>query len=394
MTTAAPEIRGPEIKGWCPGALRPMLSGDGWVVRVRPPGGRLLPAQGAGVARLAQAHGNGLIDLSARANVQLRGVTEDSHAPLITGLRDLGLIDAEAGAEARRNLVVQPFWDADDGTAALAAALSAALTSPDCPALPGKFGVALDDGPVPVLRATSADIRLERAGEALVVRADGSHTGAFANAEDVPARVLDLARWFAASGGSIAGRGRMAAHLARGAVLPPDFREVPASAVAAPNPAPGPCAQGWLVALAFGQIDAGAFSALARHGGLRLTPWRMVLVEGADAAPEVPGIITDPADPLLRVVACTGAPGCPQGLQPTRPLARVLAPLVPAGQVLHLSGCAKGCAHPAPAPLTLTATAAGFAVIRDGAASAPPQQVLPADALADLLKAEAHAPRL
>ena len=25
-----------EIKGWCPGALRPMLSGDGLVVRVRP----------------------------------------------------------------------------------------------------------------------------------------------------------------------------------------------------------------------------------------------------------------------------------------------------------------------------------------------------------------------
>jgi precorrin-3B synthase len=167
----------PEVKGWCPGALRPMLSGDGWVVRVRPPGGRLSPAQAQGLAALAQAHGNGLIDLSARANVQLRGVTEASHAPLIDGLRDLGLIDADAGAEARRNLVVQPFWQAGDGTAALAAALSAALTGPDCPALPGKFGVALDDGPVPVLRGTSADIRVERAGAALVVRAEGSDTG-------------------------------------------------------------------------------------------------------------------------------------------------------------------------------------------------------------------------
>ena len=29
------------IKGWCPGALRPMQSGDGLVVRVRPFGGRL-----------------------------------------------------------------------------------------------------------------------------------------------------------------------------------------------------------------------------------------------------------------------------------------------------------------------------------------------------------------
>jgi precorrin-3B synthase len=120
----------------------------------------------------------------------------------------------------------------------------------------------------------------------------------------------------------------------------------------------------------------------------------MVLVEGADAAPDVPGILTDPADPLLRVVACTGAPGCPQGLQPTRALARALAPLVPPAQVLHVAGCAKGCAHPAPAALTLTATAAGFAVIRDGAAADAPQQIVPAHALADLLKAEAHAPQL
>jgi len=83
--------RAPQIKGWCPGALRPMVSGDGLVVRVRPFGGRLSPEQARGIAALAQSHGNGLIDLSSRANVQLRGVRQDTHAPLIDGLRDLGL---------------------------------------------------------------------------------------------------------------------------------------------------------------------------------------------------------------------------------------------------------------------------------------------------------------
>ncbi len=29
-------MTGWEIKGWCPGALRPMQSGDGLVVRIRP----------------------------------------------------------------------------------------------------------------------------------------------------------------------------------------------------------------------------------------------------------------------------------------------------------------------------------------------------------------------
>jgi precorrin-3B synthase len=35
----------PLVKGWCPGALRPMLSGDGLVVRVRAYGGGLTQDQ-------------------------------------------------------------------------------------------------------------------------------------------------------------------------------------------------------------------------------------------------------------------------------------------------------------------------------------------------------------
>ena len=95
-------IQGPIIQGWCPGALRPMASGDGLVVRVRPHGGRLSQAQARGIADLARRHGNGLIDLSNRANLQLRGVTEASYPALIAGLRQLGLIDDSAEAEARR----------------------------------------------------------------------------------------------------------------------------------------------------------------------------------------------------------------------------------------------------------------------------------------------------
>ena len=60
------------IKGWCPGALRPMQSGDGLVVRVRPFGGRLDAAQISGLAHLAEHHGNGLIDVTSRANLQIR----------------------------------------------------------------------------------------------------------------------------------------------------------------------------------------------------------------------------------------------------------------------------------------------------------------------------------
>jgi sulfite reductase beta subunit-like hemoprotein len=107
----------------------------------------------------------------------------------------------------------------------------------------------------------------------------------------------------------------------------------------------------------------------------------MWLVEGARAMPDLPGLICDPGDPLLRVVACTGAPGCGQARGPVRPLARALAPLWAArggGGLLHLSGCAKGCAHPGAAALTLVAEAGGgFAAIPRGTAADPPAALFP-----------------
>jgi len=135
----------------------------------------------------------------------------------------------------------------------------------------------------------------------------------------------------------------------------------------------GQVATGRLVGLEFGQIAATDFAALANLGPLRLTPWRMLLVEHAEEIPAQPGLILDASDPRLQVSACTGAPGCLQALSPTRQLARDLAPYVPAGSTLHVSGCTKGCARPNAAALTLTATATDtFDLIRNGKASDRP----------------------
>lgn len=365
----------PEIKGWCPGALRPMMSGDGLVVRVRPRGGRLTQDQARGIADLSARFGNGLIDLSARANLQVRGVDTESHGPLIEGLKTFGLIDLSTEAEARRNIVVTPFWAKGDGTAELVSALTEALAAPDAPQTPGKFGYAVDCGPVPVLRGTSADIRIERdALGCLIVRADGADVGAPVTAETAAATALTLARWFLDTGGAPDGRGRMAAHLAGGARTPEGYSATKAQHRVGSAPAPGPSALGFLVGLEFGQMRAKTLSVLAESGPLRFTPWRMILIEDVATPPHLPGLITDASDPRLRVIACTGAPGCPQGLASTRPLARMLAPLLASGEILHISGCAKGCAHPGPAPRTLVGRPGGtFDLIRDGTAAGSPQ---------------------
>jgi precorrin-3B synthase len=189
------------------------------------------------------------------------------------------------------------------------------------------------------------------------------------------------------------GRGRMASHLASLPVLPPGYDRPPAPAVAPPEP--GPLEQGWMVGFAFGQIPARTLSALvATRRAIRVTPWRMLVLEGTGPVPDLPGVITAPGDPLLAVIACTGAPGCSQARGDTRALARSLVSRLPPGLRLHVSGCAKGCAHPLPADLTLTATAQGYDLIRNGTASDTPALTnLTPQAIQDHLKVP-DAPRL
>ena len=95
------------------------------------------------------------------------------------------------------------------------------LTAPDAPRLPAKFGFAIDCGPQPVLTDVSADIRLERSADGgLICRADGAAKAARVSPATAVGTMLALADWFVQSGGITGERGRMAAHLARGAALP------------------------------------------------------------------------------------------------------------------------------------------------------------------------------
>ncbi|MFT4117644.1 precorrin-3B synthase [Bradyrhizobium sp.] len=355
------------IKGWCPGALHPMQSGDGLVVRVRPFGGRLEPAQIAGLAELAARCGNGLIDVTSRANLQIRGVSPGSHHALLDGLARLALLDPDEATEARRNILVTPFWNGGDATPSLAAELEKALAD-SALSLPTKFGFAVDDGSSRVLAGDSADVRIERdhAGE-LLVRADGAKFGrSVARAEAVTV-ALALADWFVTSGGATGGRGRMAAHLATGKALPDALCGKAEPAPISPAARPGLYPQGAMVGVAFGQLPHATLRQFADDGhALRMTPWRMVLSEGQRVMPSAPDLITEPYDPALRVVACSGAPRCREAHADTRALAAALAPRIGAGLGLHVSGCAKGCAHSGAAAVTLVATRAGFDLVRGG----------------------------
>ncbi|MGA9851165.1 MAG: hypothetical protein WBQ45_26450, partial [Roseiarcus sp.] len=138
----------------------------------------------------------------------------------------------------------------------------------------------------------------------------------------------------------------------------------------------------------FGDIDAGRFGTLidrARAAGadsLRLAPWRSFLVTGLTARGAASfvgacaklGFVVEPGDLRLRIVACPGAPACMHGARPLRGDATRWASLLPAGEdvILHVSGCAKGCARPFPTAATLIATESGYDLVISGRAADQP----------------------
>lgn len=357
------------VRGWCPSAWRPMMAGDGLIVRVRPRLGRLSRAQALALCALAREYGSGAIDLSRRANLQIRGVTEAGWAALLEQLVALELVDARPDTESRRNILVAPDWTAGDDTFRIAGALASAQVR--LPELPGKMGFAVDAGAAPILGGSPADFRIERGeGGGLILRADGRAQGIPVAVDEAVGALVELAEWFAASGGIASGR--MARHRAE---LPGWARGWVSPASPRPVIGPGAHAMGHACGAAFGSVEAAALASLVTRSGagaLRITPWRVLLLEGANPLPDPvgDGFVSDPADPAMRVDACPGAPLCPQATVATRPLALRLAAHVPGR--LHVSGCAKGCARSAPASVTLTGRNGRFDLSIDAAAGDPP----------------------
>ena len=349
------------IKGWCPGAYHPMMSGDGMIVRVRPRLAQLSAGQALGLCRIAQNFGNGLIDLTSRANLQLRGLHPGEHQQVLDSLVALDLLDATPTLESRRNIVITPLWQAGDINQHLHDALCTRLS--DLPDLPAKMGIAIDAGAHPLLQETSADFRFETAASGpLMLRLDGLHAGRVVSPDTAIDALIEAAHWFFDTRSPETRR--MARHIET-AVPPPHWTDQAPAMPGAPLQ-PGPAGTGMAYGAPFGSMDAAALSTLiteARSDALRLTPWRVFLLEGAHAR-DAHGFVTDPDDPILRAHACPGAPACAQATVDTRALARALAPFHRDG--LHVSGCTKGCAFPKPCATTLVGRNGAFDLVEQG----------------------------
>ncbi|WP_124110759.1 cobalamin biosynthesis protein CobG [Palleronia sp. THAF1] len=330
-----------------------MRSGDGLVVRVRPRLARLSREQAVGLADLAGLHGSGIVELTRRGNVQLRGVSEATLTPLQKGLALLGLLDTDPGTETKRNILTTPFSAAEDMSERIGTTIEARLG--ELPELPAKFGFIVDCGETPVLAGDPGDIRIERAPGGVVVRPDGG-SGTVTAENAAPDAVIALAHWFARHRTPDQRRMRDIAAGEAAPIIP-----------AGERPTPGQSRFGPMVGVAFGQMDATLFAAAARAlDSLRITPWRMLILEGATAIPD--GFITAP-DPILSVDACPGAPFCAEATVETRDIARLIAGRADS---IHVSGCAKGCARSASSAVTLVGRDGRFDLVKEGCAGDTP----------------------
>jgi precorrin-3B synthase len=364
-----------DVKGWCPGALRPMPSGDGLIVRIRPFCGALSLDQGAGIAGLAGRLGNGHVDLTRRANLQIRGLTDHSLPELLEGLSDLGLIDRDAETEARRNVMVSPLAGLDPSECVdvrpFAAALSRALVADESlQALPAKFGFAVDGGGKLSIAGERADICLAAVGNAFAFGLDTptgtTWLGSVALDQAVPVAIA-AARAFIA----VADHGRMRDHVGKVRLSLAPLETLPR---------PGRRHLGLLdtavgIAAPFGRFEAKQLTCLVASAsrttamGLRLSPWRSIYIDASDPAllegARTVGLIVDDNDPLLQLDACPGAPDCPSSSVDARGDARRLAVLADKCGYLgsiHVSGCAKSCARSTPADLNLIGEAGHYRI--------------------------------
>jgi len=401
-----------------------METGDGLLARVRAPRGRLSLDQAIALSDAALRCGSGAIGLSARGNLHLRGLSERTLPDLHARLEEADLIDADPEDERLRNIVASPLDDLDPEAsfdlAPSVAPLEMRLKEDErLRGLPAKFSFVLDaQGRLP-LGDVDADIRFEAsrdgtfavflAGEdALAAECAPDETG------DVAAR-LGVAFLTLAGAGEAAPR-RMRA-LVEGIGAAAIFAEAGLQTQPRERSQRRPALRDVLgahvfgaavtvgAAATFGEIEAVRFKALIERAralgadGLRLTPWRAFIIVGLDprgAASMIGsivklGFIASAGEPRLRVAACPGGPACAHGHRPVRDDATRWATLLPKGDgvVLHVSGCAKGCARPAATAATFVATQAGYDLVRAGRAGDPPaRRGLSSAEVAQLLAAE------
>lgn len=368
----------------CPGSVVLHRAQDGLLARVRIPGGRVSSDQLLALARAA-ALGNGLVELTSRANLQLRGLRPGGRAQLAEVVRNAGLMPSPAHDRVR-NVIASPLAGrhprsrscTDDVVGGLDRALCA---RPELADLPGRLLMVVDDGSGIALDRR-ADVTLIAAGAGGYSLAIAGRLAAatLSSSDAVSCAVAVVAAFLAECRGRGSGAWRIselgggAEAIARriGVELTPRLVEVSEARVG-----PGVIEQRdgrlALTGLArLGRLRGEQIAELAGLAGeLRIGTGRTVTIldvepaaaDDLQAGLEAAGLIAEPSSGWVGLTACAGHGRCDQaradlsGALDAR--ARSRDPVAPAE---HWTACERRCGERADQPIAVAASERGISV--------------------------------
>lgn len=404
-------------ENYCPGILHAVAAKDGMLMRIRVPGGLISAHQLGIVASLSTDFADGQIEITSRANLQLRAIKARNLPAIVEALSAVGFLPSREHDRVR-NIATSPLAglipEETIDTRSLICELDRRLIADlRLVELYPKFSFGIYGGGA-LFSQEQDDLALHalphtRAFQVYMGRFDTGYAVPFDGAIDC---LLDAARLCIKlakqNGLPIRGRNLISVpglfetiieELSPLLVRSPGY-EVPRAITLAPiglHPAIDASKINIVPAVALGRLTSKQFEFLAQlateHScDLRLAPWRGIVlgavalecVADVVAHLEAVGLNPDTRDGFHGMAACAGMTGCDASLADVRGDAQRIAlrlsgrSPVP-GWTINLSGCDKQCAMRHGAVAELVGTASGYLLRLNG--QPVPHTCLPEDAI-------------
>jgi ferredoxin-nitrite reductase len=147
----------------CPGLFYATPAQDGILSRIRIPGGILDSNQCRAIADIADEYGGGYVDVTNRANLQIREISTKIDTEVLKHLQNLGLGSNNTGVDQIRNIMTSPTAGIDpqeliDTHPFVKAWDNYIASNPALSRLSAKFSVCFDGGGLVSVRDRSNDI--------------------------------------------------------------------------------------------------------------------------------------------------------------------------------------------------------------------------------------------